>query len=451
MGLLAGVRTGIAITVVLGMLSLLAQRWFYTEVPLDARPVPLGLMHTVRALPVALKRLLLAESIVRIGQGLAANYYDDVVLWQTQEDVDTESEEEEDPGFPLSVGDAHSCAGKDDSTVWCWGGNSAGELGDGTTTDRLSPVEATEVPDFVSGATGTNHTCIVKADGTAWCWGENALGSTGDGTTTHPRLSPVQVSGLTGVEQVSPGEGHTCALKSDGTVWCWGYNDYGQVGDNSMTQRNVPVQVSGLTNVAHVQAGDFLTCAIKQDETAWCWGANDAGQLGDGSNTERHTPVQVSGLTGVSKINPATHHTCAVKTNGEVWCWGDGTYNELGSNPTSWVPVQVSEISGAVDVAMGHGHSCALKDDGTVWCWGLNWVWYTGWYGSLGMGSGNLSEPPQQVPGLTDVAEIGAGDHYTCAKKNDGTIWCWGTGDAGQIGDGDTDSEGSPVQVLNFP
>jgi len=300
--------------------------------------------------------------------------------------------------------------------VLCWGYNSNGQLGDGTTTNSLTPVQVQGLLNVVQVATGGWHTCAVKQDGTAWCWGWNGVGSLGDGTTTH-RYTPVQVQNLSNVIQVTAGFNHTCAVKQDGTVWCWGYNNRGQLGDGTTTNRYTPVQVKNLSGATQVTAGHSYTCALKGDGTVWCWGSNTYGELGDGTTTHRYTPVRVLNLTGVVQVVVGGHHTCALKQDGTVWCWGDNRYGQLGDGITGTrcTPVQVKNLSGVVQVTAGYYHTCALKQDGTVWCWGNNS------YGQLGDGTTTNKLTPVQVSGLTanlifDGRSIGG--YHSCAIAN---------------------------------
>jgi len=349
------------------------------------------------------------------------------------------------PVWTFSLGSFHSCAIKSDGTVWCWGYNGEGELGDDTTTNRYTPVQVVNLTNVVSVAAGCSHTCALKSDGTVWCWGYNGEGELGDNTTTD-RYTPVQVVNLTNVVSVAAGCSHTCALKSDGTVWCWGYNGYGQLGDNTTTDRYTPVQVVNLTNVVSVAAGDSHSCALKSDGTVWCWGFNSDGELGDNTTTDRYTPVQVSRLTNVLSVAAGGRHTCALKSDGTVWCWGYNGYGQLGDGTTTnrYTPVQVSGLTNVVSVAAGYYHTCALKSDGTVWCWGYNG------YGQLGDNTTTDRYTPVQVVNLTNVVSVAAGNSHSCAIKSDGSAWCWGFNSDGELGDGTTTKRYTPVQVLNY-
>ena len=247
----------------------------------------------------------------------------------------------------VSAGFSHTCAVKTDHTLWCWGSNGEGEFGDGTTTGSLVPVQVSgHATDWASVSAGDTHTCAVKTDHTLWCWGANLSSELGDGTTADS-LVPVQVSGhATDWASVSAGSLRTCAVKTDHSLWCWGYNGDGELGDGTTTGSLVPVQVSGHATdwAAGFTSIDF-TCAVKTEGTVWCWGENPDGELGDGTTTSSLVPVQVSGhATDWAALSAGVEHTCAVKAEGTVWCWGDNYYGDLGNGTTtgSPVPVQVS-------------------------------------------------------------------------------------------------------------
>jgi alpha-tubulin suppressor-like RCC1 family protein len=191
----------------------------------------------------------------------------------------------------ISTGASHSCGIRVDGTAWCWGSNYAGQLGDGSPNDGPGRSIPTQVGTATNWATitaaGLLHTCATRTDGTAWCWGGNTRGELGDGTTTN-RSTPTQVGTATTWATISTGSGHTCATRTNGTAWCWGYNFYGQLGDGTITNRLTPTQVGTATSWATIDAGGYRhTCAIRTNGTAWCWGSNLYGQLGDGTTTDR--------------------------------------------------------------------------------------------------------------------------------------------------------------------
>jgi alpha-tubulin suppressor-like RCC1 family protein len=381
----------------------------------------------------------------------------------------------------ISSGDWHTCAVKTDDTVWCWGDNTDGRLGINNTTAQYAPVQVlgaggsgtlTNVSQTIAG---DYHTCAVKIDGTAWCWGRNSLGQLGINNTTA-QYAPVQVLGvggsgnLTNVRQISVGRFHTCVVKTDDTVWCWGNNSSGQLGINNTTQQYAPVQVLGaggsgiLTNVSQIAAGRSQTCAVKTDDTVWCWGGNTDGQLGINNTIQQNAPVQVLGvggsgnLTNVSQVAVGGNVTCAVKNDGTVWCWGWNYYGQLGTNNniSQNAPVQVlgaggsGTLTGASQIAVGGSQTCAVKTDNTAWCWGTN--------GSGQLGTNNTTDQyaPVQVLGvggsgnLTNVSQVAAGTYHSCAIKTDNTAWCWGINSRGQLGTNNTTQQNAPIEPL-FP
>jgi alpha-tubulin suppressor-like RCC1 family protein len=339
---------------------------------------------------------------------------------------------------------------------------SEGELGNGIAVGTYTtPIQATNVTNCVQGTFSDGVGCVTHADGTVWCWGNNSLGQTGDGTMISPRLAPVQTSGLTGVTKAEAGEAFSCALKNDGTVWCWGDNSFftpgnSGVGDGTTLARLTPIQV--FANATDVVAGDGHACAIKNDSTVWCWGHNDYGQLGDNTTTDRLSPTQVVGLANVTKIALDQRNTCAITSDTQLWCWGNNWYGQVGdgtaagdSSQDKHVPVHVknadtSDFNGVVQVKAGVHDVCALKTDNSVWCWGYNKEGCAGDGGPLGN-----RVNPVPVLGMSNVTEIGVDDDFACARKTDGTIWCWGDNIDGQLGNGTTVNSSVPVQVIGFP
>jgi alpha-tubulin suppressor-like RCC1 family protein len=280
-----------------------------------------------------------------------------------------------------------------DSSVWSWGANGYGQLGDETATYRSAPVQVSDSSDVVAVATGGNFSLAVLSDGTVRAWGYNADGELGDGTTTH-RSTPTPVSGLNEVVMASAGDQHALALRSDGTVWAWGYNTSGQVGDGTITSRSTPAQVNGLSGVVAVSAGGQHSLALRSDGTVWAWGYNENGALGDGTTTQHSTPTQVHGLSDVVAISAGYLHSLAVCRDGTVWAWGGNNSNQLGdgsTTPHSTMPVQVRRLSKVVAISAGRNHSLAVSDDGTLWAWGSNL------FGQLGDGTTTLRATPVQV------------------------------------------------------
>ena len=348
----------------------------------------------------------------------------------------------------ISAGIHHSTALGNDGTVWAWGGNFGGQLGDGTTTDRYTPVQVQGLTDVIAISASESHTMALRNDGIVWTWGDNVAGQLGDGTTTN-RLLPVQVQGLTNVVAVSAGRWYALALRNDGTVWAWGANGAGQLGDGTRTSRHSPVQVQNLTDIIAISARGGHAAALRRDGTVWTWGDNDFGQLGDGTTVEyRTTPVQVQGLVDVTAISVGEDHIVALRSDGTIWTWGGNRKGELGDGTTAesrGTPTQVQGLENVTAISAGGsaggGHTIALQNDGTVWAWGLNWL------GQLGDGTEVESRnTPAQVQGLVNVTLISAGGNHTIALQNDGTVWAWGGNRSGQLG-GDIGGEFSNIPV----
>jgi alpha-tubulin suppressor-like RCC1 family protein len=237
----------------------------------------------------------------------------------------------------ISADTLQTCAVKMDGTLWCWGANDYGQLGDGTTTDRSTPVQVAALGNQVVDVdTGSGYTCATKMDGTAWCWGWNERGRLGDGTTTN-RSTPIQVTTLgSDVVDAKAGQYHACAIKRDGTLWCWGDNTGGQLGNGTTTQSTRPIQVTAMGNqVLDFTVGFYFTCAIKMDGTLWCWGWNSMGMVGDGTGIQRNTPVKVTLPRAAKTVTAGGYSSFALLTDGSVWGWGSNWQGQLGDGSTT--------------------------------------------------------------------------------------------------------------------
>lgn len=344
----------------------------------------------------------------------------------------------------VSAGGSHTCAVRQSGTVACWGANSSGQLGDGTVTARVTPVSLAMPTGIAELALGGLHSCALSTGGLVHCWGENGSGQLGDGTDLQ-RTSPILVPGLSSVTSIAAGGSHTCATLTNRTVRCWGLNANGQLGDATTMNRNTPVQVSAVTGATKVALGSRHSCALLSDGRVRCWGDNRFGQLGDGTTTSpRTTSVLVSGLSNVSTIAAAFSHTCAI-SEGLVYCWGSNGRGQLGNGTTSSsnTPVLVSGLTNAVELSSGLGsdgyHTCARRGDGSVWCWGEN--------GSGQIGDGTTSDRRAPVMVLPSASRIAVGRAHSCAVAPSGGVMCWGENEAFQLGDGSAEDRLSPVST----
>ncbi len=383
----------------------------------------------------------------------------------------------------VSAGDDHTCAVHSDGALWCWGHNQDGQLGDGTTTNSPVPVQvkgpsggSTTLTGVIQVSVGLTHTCAVvqgsspPTDNTVWCWGWASEGELGNGSSS-PSSLPVQVKvsvsgpAFSGATQVSAGNGDTCALVTDDTVWCWGDNLYGKLGDNesSPVNQQYPVHVVGyggppyLPNVTEVSASFNHTCAVSAG-TVYCWGNGSNGKLGRGSTTDSHSPVPATGITTAVHVSAGEYDTCATTSTGTAWCWGYNINGALGSGSNSSTPAQVKGAGGlgslanVADISAGEEHTCAHLTDNSVWCWGWDGV------GQLGIGPLTNESYPTQVVGtggvgmLASTLPVSAGGSHSCAiRSSDSAVVCWGSDYYGQLGDNGIALAPVPAAVIGLP
>jgi alpha-tubulin suppressor-like RCC1 family protein len=340
-----------------------------------------------------------------------------------------------------------------DGTLWAWGNNRSGQLGDGTMTNRASAVQIGTNTNWRTVAAGSTHTLGLRKDGTLWTWGDNRDGELGDGTTVS-RLSPVQIGTNTDWEVISAGDWHSLALRSNGALWAWGGNFDGEVGDGtSGNTRLRPVEVRTNVTWKGVAAGDGYSVALRSDGTVWAWGNNDIGQLGDGTTdnvvNNGATPVQVGSSARWQAVSAGRGHTIALDDEGALWTWGDGRGGQLGAGETT-KPIQVGTNNNWQVVSAGTSHTMALRNDGTLWGWGFNFS------GQLGDGTRTGRLSPTQIGTNMNWRGVSAGSEFaylsligahTIAVRGDGTLWGWGNNASGRLGDGSIVNRFSPVQI----
>lgn len=342
----------------------------------------------------------------------------------------------------VEAGSYHSVVLKEDGTVWSCGRNDYGQLGDGTYTDRLRPVKVVGLADVKKIAAGYNQTFAIKSDGTVWAWGNNTHGLLGSGGYSNETV-PKKISSLANIEAIATGAFHTLALKSDGSLWAFGNNTYGQFGNGSTSVDNPnPIQIQTITGLKDISAGSYYTMVLKTDGTVWTWGNNDYGQLGNGGTTGSITPFKVP-IDNVQQISAGWFHAAVLKY-GEVWSWGNGTQGEMGNGGqlSSYTPVKVPNIS-ADRISAGFGSTIAASQH-NIWSWGSNSS------GKLGNGSADTNVlAPAAIPGINGnsylyYSDIAMGAQHTLFLLNNGDLWVCGNNGYGQLGNGSATNTTQP-------
>jgi alpha-tubulin suppressor-like RCC1 family protein len=352
----------------------------------------------------------------------------------------------------MSAGRLHTCA-VSEGKVYCWGDNSAGQLGTGnkTAANRASTT-VSGIDNAEQVTAGAQHSCALLADGSVECWGENGRGQLGEGSTTD-FTRPVAAEDLPEAAiGLCAGAQHSCALGESGAVYCWGDNTTGQLGngDTSLSKSNTPVAVEDIGNFVSIACGENTTCGATSGGKAYCWGLGFAmGPYGTMENSYVPAPINEGNgeaITGVKTVAVGYSHACALLNNGAVRCWGSSSYNELGgAGDGTGGPVQVDSVDTAIDIALGYTHSCAVLTDGSVRCWGN-----VAQAGVPSSEQGNPAPWEPDVEGARLISASGAQGYHTCVLLEDDNIECWGTGTNGQLGRGSNSTQTTPGPVSGF-
>ena len=333
--------------------------------------------------------------------------------------------------------------------IYAWGVATNGRLGDNTTVNKSSPVSVVGgFTDWCQLSAGCEHSVGVRRNGSAWAWGLGTCGRLGDNTVTD-KSSPISVAGgFTDWCQLSAGRQHSLGVRTNGTAWAWGHNNYGRLGDNTNVDKSSPVSVvGGFTDWCQLSADNNHSLGVRQNGTAWAWGINDQGRLGDNTTTSRRSPVSVvGGFTDWCQVSSGFAHSLGVRCNGSAWAWGLNTYGRLGDNTIVTRSSPVSVVGGFTNwcqVSAGSLHSLGLRTNGSLWAWG------SGALGRLGDNTAvSKSSPVSVVGGFTDWCQVSAAGTHNLAVRQNGSVWAWGDNTSGQLGDNTVVSKNSPVSVV---
>jgi alpha-tubulin suppressor-like RCC1 family protein len=371
----------------------------------------------------------------------------------------------------ISAGYNHTCAIRTDGTLSCWGANGQGQVGTTTNlvTRFLVPSPVMNLTNVSAVAAGGFHTCALSG-GLVFCWGSSSYGQVGVGGAIpgSPVRTPTQVAGLSNVVSIAAGQFHTCAVRANGTMACWGDGFDGQLGTGiagGSYATSVPVNVPGVNNAVEVTAGFGHTCIRRSNNTASCWGANNNGQLGDGTSSQDPVPSPVNvQLSNVTSIRAGFGFTCAI-AGGQPSCWGENTNGNLGGSTLAnesvdplTIPLTAlgGDVLDATVVSGGGDHACARRAAGTVRCWGLNGRGQHGTGNTLSSLIRNSDgqpvgyRQPIDIPDLTNVSALVTGEDHACVRRTNGSIACWGWNDSGQIGNNTRTTQLSPVNIAGF-
>lgn len=355
------------------------------------------------------------------------------------------------PSFLLlvaSIASPSTVSAATSGTLWVWGNNDHGQLGDGTTVNRTFPIQSGSANNWVAVSGGVHYSLGLRSDGTLWAWGYNSVGQLGTGTTADS-LVPVRIGSETWLAVSGSAGSHSLGIKSDGTLWAWGANDFGQLGDGTKSNRTSPVQVGSDNEWVAVSGGQFHTLGLKSDGSLWAWGRNDYGQLGDGTIMSRNVPVQIGSENRWVAIVAGSYHSLGLKSDGTLWAWGCNSLGQQfgmlgdGSTVNKSYPIKVGTDNNWKVISAGHTSSVGIKSDGTLWVWG------GGHMGELGLGDYNSRTSPVQLGTDNNWLAVAAKNDTTHALKSDGTLWGWGDSTYGQLGDGTNVRKLTPVQIAS--
>lgn len=341
----------------------------------------------------------------------------------------------------------HTLGIKNDGTLWAWGLNDFGQVGDGTTNNRWSPVQISSATNWVAIATGKNFSVGLQSDGTLWTWGNNNSGQLANGSFSRASV-PTRAGTASDWKAIACGRSHTLLIKNNGTLWVCGDNYYGQLGDGTNTNRNTPTQIGTAANWVAVAGGNFHSLALQSDGEVYGWGVNSDGQLGDGTTTNTTSPTHINAPSTFVSISAGAGHSAGILADGSVWGWGANRNGELGTGDgpgIKTIPTQIGTATDWVSIVCAGTHTTGVRGDGTAWAWGGNQ------YYVLGHGDQTKRDVPTQIGADNDWIAVAAGIFHTIAIRNNGATWGWGGVRNGEPGDGTNNYVTSPKQTIAAP
>ena len=370
------------------------------------------------------------------------------LLIKTNDDETTTTEN----WIATASGDSHTCAIKADQSLWCWGGNSSGQLGQGTTVALIAePTEVAADSQWSSVSANGDHSCAIKTGNSLWCWGSNSSGQIGNNADAAIVSSPTEIAAGSSWSKISLGTDHSCGIKDDDSLWCWGGNSHGQLGDGSKEEKKIPTAIDpGNNDWLAISLGTQFSCGIRDVGSLFCWGINDKNQSGRSpiDKADLTTPSSVDGNTDWLNISTGNTHSCGIRNTDQLWCWGDSSYGQTGAESAATPTLVVTPTVGDdkwIKVAADGNHSCAIRknnnQDNSLWCWGKNDN------GQLGNNTTTAKTQPAPVVGDSVWSWVSLGVDHSCAINDDGSLWCWGDNSESQLGDTTINNHTIPKQI----
>lgn len=352
----------------------------------------------------------------------------------------------------LSAGGSHSTFICEDGNLWSWGRNFEGQLGDGTANDNHIPKRICNASNWISISAGRNFSVGIREGGSLWAWGENSSGQLGVGDLSNRNI-PTQISYATDWTSISAGVQHIVGIREDGSLWAWGSNAWGQLGRfggqtlTRMGQVGIDTErINGnvLQNWENVSAGGYTTVGIQTDGSLWAWGLNHNGQLGDGTTTGRYVPTRIGDATDWAIVSTGGNHTVGIRADGSLWAWGRNIEGQLGdgTNTNRNTPTRIGDNTDWVNISVGNHHTVGIRADGSLWAWGSNGL------GQLGDGTSENRNVPIRIGDSTNWINISAGNNHTMGTQADGSLWVWGNNMNGQVGDNTIIIRHAPVLIF---